>query len=41
MSSDYLLARDYPIGGLPGTLNNQFFDGGFNWMIPNLYIKNH
>ena len=24
----------------PGTANNQFFYGCFNWMIPNHYIKN-
>jgi len=24
----------------PGTPNNQFFYGCFNWMIPNHYIKN-
>ena len=25
---------------IPGTPNNQVFYGCFNWMIPNLYIKN-
>ena len=25
---------------MPGTPNNQFFNGCFNWIIPNYYIKN-
>ena len=25
---------------VPGTLNNHFFKGCFNWMIPNLYMGN-
>ena len=27
------------IYNIPGTLNIRFFIGCFNWMIPNLYIK--